>query len=203
MLDRRRLFFEEKPTGVYTTLENVLQDIGGDFPELIAMEYLPWLEYTLDVLCRKGQTFCVVPRARKEMTGGITTRGVIAKDKNFDVIVKTSTSIVEGLGFSYNIGIQLKENAKGIPLLLEVNPRLQGTTVMSVASGINIPEQMVAMALGEFDYKQKFEPKWGLDMQMLRKILSQNLSSLNSDTINFIFRVVALNTWLVEFFPVQ
>ncbi len=164
-IDRKHLFFNEKPTGIYSTLDDVLRDIGDEFPEMVAMEYLPGREYTVDVLCRKGKTFAVVPRLRLRMTGGITTQGVLAKDENYGVISRTVESIVEGFGLSYNVGIQLKESTSSVPLLLEVNPRLQGTTTITVAGGVNVPELMVQMALREFDYDFRPEVRWGLKMQ--------------------------------------
>jgi len=164
-IDKKRLFFEEKPSGIATTLDDVMKIIGNEFPEMIAMEYLPGKEYTVDVLCRKGITFAAIPRLRTKMTGGITTGGIISQDANFEAIKDCSEKIVEGFGLSYNTGVQVKENEEGIPLLLEVNPRLQGTTTMSVAAGVNIPELMVRMALEEFDYDYSPDIKWGLEMQ--------------------------------------
>ena len=164
-IDRRTLFFEEKPMGIYSTLPAVFADIGNEFPELLAMEYLPGNEYTLDILCRKGETFAVLPRLRVGTLGGITTRGVLARDSNYEMLMRIAESLVEGLGLSYNVGVQARESKSGVPLLLEVNPRLQGTTVLSVEGGVNIPEMLVQMALHEYDYKQKFHIRWGLEMQ--------------------------------------
>lgn len=161
----RDAFFEEKPTGTYTTLDRVIDDIGNDFPELLVMEYFPGKEYTVDVLCRKGITFLVLPRLRTGMTGGITTKGTLIKDENYDHLFTCASKIVEGFGTSYNLGLQFREDKKGTPRILEINPRLQGTTIISVVGGVNIPELMVQMALREFDYNQTFEIKWGLQMQ--------------------------------------
>lgn len=163
-IDKRKYFFDEKPSGIYSTLDDVLASIGEEFPEIIAMEYLPGNEYTVDALCRKGQTLAVIPRLRKRMTGGITTSGVVVKDHNYESIKNSVELIVEGFGLSYNVGTQFRESDSGTPLLLEVNPRLQGTTTMSVAAGVNIPEMMVQMALQEFDYDYSPKIKWGLEM---------------------------------------
>lgn len=166
-IDWKSMFYEEKPTGIYSTLDRVLNDIGESFPELVIMEYLPGNEYTLDVLCRKGIAFAVVPRLREGMTGGITTRGIISNDENYEHLSKTAEAIVEGLGMSYNAGMQLKESKGGRPLLLEINPRLQGTTTISVAAGVNIPEMMVEMAMQEFDYDYSPDIRWGLEMERI------------------------------------
>lgn len=163
--DWRKAFFEEKPAGIYSTVDRVIEEIGNEFPELIAMEYLPGKEYTLDVLCRKGVTFSVLPRLRTGMAGGITTKGVLTKDENYESLSSIASMIVEGFGASYNLGLQLKEDKDGIPRILEINPRLQGTTIISVVGGVNIPELMVQMALRDFDYDTSFEVRWGLQMQ--------------------------------------
>ncbi|MHA1927394.1 MAG: ATP-grasp domain-containing protein [Candidatus Thorarchaeota archaeon] len=163
--DKRKSFFEEKPIGIFSTLDDVLNAIGDTFPEIITMDYLPGKEYTVDALCRRGQTFAVIPRNRIAMTGGITTKGVLAKDSNYDSILEQSMTLIEGFGLSYNAGIQFKEHASGKPMLLEINPRLQGTTTISVAGGVNIPEMMVQMALKEFDYEYVPKVKWGLEME--------------------------------------
>lgn len=165
--DKRKQFFEEKPTGIYTTLDDVLNVIGDTFPEMLVMEYLPGNEYTVDVLCRKGITFATIPRLRTKMTGGITTKGIIVNDENFERISDSCNSIVEGFGLSYNVGLQFKVSQKNIPLLLESNPRLQGTTTMSVAAGVNIPEIIIQMALQEFDYEYVPSIKWGLEMHRI------------------------------------
>jgi len=51
-----------------------------------------------------------------------------------------------------------------IPKILEINPRLQGTTIISVEGGVNIPELMVQMALGDFNPDYRPEIKWGLKL---------------------------------------
>ncbi|MHA1450995.1 MAG: ATP-grasp domain-containing protein, partial [Candidatus Hodarchaeales archaeon] len=78
-LDRRKSFFMEKPTSVFTTEEELLNIIGDSFPDMLVMEYLTEPEYTVDVLCYKGRTFAIVPRRRLKMVGGITVNGLIEK----------------------------------------------------------------------------------------------------------------------------
>ncbi|MFW9964735.1 MAG: ATP-grasp domain-containing protein [Candidatus Sifarchaeia archaeon] len=129
-------------------------------------------EYTVDILCQEGVVYAVLPRLRTKMIGGITTGAVLAKDDHFDFIKQFSESIVEGFNLSYNVGIQLREDSNGNLKLLEMNPRLQGTTIISVEGGVNIPEIMVDMALGTFDTRSVFDIKWGLKLQRIwREIL--------------------------------
>lgn len=99
------------------------------------------------------------------MKGGITTEGVLQRDENYEDLVDFSKELINGFGFSYNIGIQMKEDNNGCVKLLEVNPRLQGTTVLSVAGGVNIPEKMVEIALNIFDYNYEPEIKWNTELE--------------------------------------
>ena len=170
--NRKMMFFSEKPNSVYSNLDTLKEILGDNFQKMLLMEYLPGREYTVDILCQRGTVYAVLPRLRTVMTGGITTGAVLAKDDQFDFINNYSNKIVEGFNLSYNIGIQLREDRNGNLKLLEMNPRLQGTTVISVEGGVNIPEIMVDMALGSFDTNYNPEIKWGLKLQRVwREVL--------------------------------
>lgn len=164
-IDKKKLFFNEKPNHVYSTLNRVIEDIGEFFPELVVMEYLPGKEYTLDVLCRKGITFTVLPRLRKRTKGGITVEGIVNRDRNYEYLIDYAKNLISGFGLSYNIGVQMKEDENEVMRLLEINPRLQGTTILSVASGVNIPEKMVDMALKNFDYDFQPQINWNTKLE--------------------------------------
>ncbi|RDE15082.1 MAG: hypothetical protein C4K47_03245 [Candidatus Thorarchaeota archaeon] len=163
-MDKKRLFFQEKPSSVLSDLDSVCSVLGDEFPEMLVMEYLPGKEYTVDVLCREGTTYTVVPRLRTQMTAGISTDAVLSKDEHYGYICELSEKIVRGFRLSYNIGVQVREDRNGNPKILEINPRLQGTTIISVEGGVNIPELMVQMALGDFNPDYRPEIKWGLKL---------------------------------------
>jgi carbamoyl-phosphate synthase large subunit len=170
--DRKQMFFSEKPSSTYSDLDKIKATLGENFRRMLLMEFLPGHEYTVDILCQKGVTYAVLPRLRTGMTGGITTEAVLAKDHHFDFIKQFSENIVEEFNLSYNIGIQLREDRNGNLKLLEMNPRLQGTTIISVEGGVNIPEIMVEMALGTFDTHFAPDIKWGLKLQRIwREVL--------------------------------
>jgi carbamoyl-phosphate synthase large subunit len=164
-IDRRKIFFEEKPTGIYSTKDEVLAILGETFPPMLLMEYLAEPEYTIDTLCYKGRTFAIIPRKRIKMTGGITTKGIIEKlpEETNSYIEK----LIEAFGFSYSVGLQIRksQNKKNPYHVLEINPRLQGTTVISVAAGVNVPELIIDMVLKEFNFNFKPDIKYGLKME--------------------------------------
>ncbi len=171
--NRKERFFKEKPDSTYSDLETICSILGDTFQDMLVMEYLPGKEYTVDILCKDGIVYAVLPRLRTHMTGGITTGGLLCKNEHYDFFVSYSRRIVKKFGLSYNIGIQMREDQHGSLKLLEINPRLQGTTILSVEGGVNIPDLMVEMVLNEFDNEFSPEIKWGLQMQRVWKEIFQ------------------------------
>jgi len=129
------------------------------FPELVVMEYLPGKEYTVDALADEGKPIAIVPRSRDRVKLGVSVVGRVLKDKK---IASYCQKIIESLGLHGNLGFQFKKDKNGIPKILESNPRLQGTTILSTAAGANLVYLAVKLALGEKIKKPKI--KWGTKM---------------------------------------
>lgn len=147
-IDRYQLLFELKPTSTYITLEeitSILEEIKN-FPQLIVMEYLPGKEYSVDLLVDQGKPFYTLPRRRDALNGGISIKGEIV---NEDDVIHYCKEIVRSLGLHGNIGIQVKRDKNGLPLILEINPRIQGTIVHCTGAGVNLPYYAVKLALHE------------------------------------------------------
>lgn len=133
--------------------------------DMLVMEYLPGIEYTVDCLCYDGGLLAMVPRRRDRMIGGITAAGEVVKDENFDEMYRVCESIVKKFRLSFAVGFQFKCNRDGKPRLIECNPRLQGSTCLTVAAGLDIPKLAVDLALGRFDQVKipdfTYYMKWG------------------------------------------
>ena len=160
-IDRLDLLINHKPNDITTNLEElsgVLRD-AQPFPELLIMEYLPGREYTVDVLADRGKALTVVPRLREKMRMGVSFACIT--DNNPEVI-GYSSSIVSLLGLHGNIGLQFKLDESGIPKTIESNPRLQGTTVLCTAAGVNMPYDAVRMAVGEPVVGRQEHVRWGV-----------------------------------------
>jgi carbamoyl-phosphate synthase large subunit len=146
--DRKR-FLSEKPAPSESTLhalEQVLgRDGGGGFPELLVTEYLPGAEYSVDAFVgKKGKV--AIPRRRDEIVNGISFRTAVEPRQDIAFFtLKAATSI----GLRYAFGFQFKLDAEGVPKVLECNPRVQGTMVASVFSGVNVIWMAAKEALGE------------------------------------------------------
>jgi len=144
-IDLKKLFYEEKPTSLYTKMENLKRILGNKFPDLIVTEYLPGEEYTVDVL-RTGKNITVIPRKRDLIRSGITFNGTTEFNEK---IIEYSTKISERINLTHCFGFQFKMDENGIPKILESNPRVQGTMVLATFAGANIIYAAIKQILGE------------------------------------------------------
>lgn len=153
--DKRRAFFNNKPEGIRIRKEE-LKFLGDAFPKLLIMEYLPGPEYTIDVLSKEKEAMVVVPRRRDFIRTGITFEATVEKDER---IIDYSKKLTERIGLEYAHGFQFKCDENGVPKIIECNPRIQGTMVLSTLAGANIIYGAVKLALGE--KIPEFNLKWG------------------------------------------
>ncbi len=140
-------FLTEKPSGVEVTLEDLLAilNTGTTWPELLVTEYLPGPEYSVDAFAGE-KVQVAVPRIRKAIRSGISFENEL--EYRTDLIAYT-LALGRQLGLKYAFGFQFKLDAGGRAKLLECNPRLQGTMVASLFSGVNVIWMGVKEALGE------------------------------------------------------
>jgi len=143
--DPKEAFYSEKPNSLITNFENIKKILGEKFPKLIVTEYLPGEEFTVDIF-RKNEKMLVIPRVREMIRSGITFNGQVIKEKN---IINYSKKIASNLGLEYCFGFQFKLDIKGTPKILECNPRVQGTMVLSTFAGANVIWLSVKAALRE------------------------------------------------------
>lgn len=138
-------FLEEKPTGLNIDLESILKIFrNGPFPEILVTEYLPGDEYSVDVF-RNANGTVAIPRNRKDIRSGISFDTEIELR---DDIIKYSVKLAESLDLKYCFGFQFKLNEANVPMILESNPRIQGTMVASTYAGFNMIYYSVKEALG-------------------------------------------------------
>jgi len=159
--DELNLFLNQKPTQVIISLEQMskMLEKANPFPKLMVMEYLPGEEYTVDILAKEGEPLVIIPRLREEIKMGVSFRATTVKEEK---IIQYSALIVKELKLHGIVGLQFKKDENGVYKILESNPRLQGTNVISVASGVNLPYLAIKMLLGEKFTMPKI--KWGVKM---------------------------------------
>jgi carbamoyl-phosphate synthase large subunit len=152
-VDPKKDLYTKKPDNVHTRLEELQRILGTRFPELVVMEYLPGNEYSVDILSTEDPV--VVPRRRDSIRTGITFNATV--EKNTDII-ESSKKLVKLLELKYACGFQIKLNDNEEPKIIECNPRVQGTMVLSTLAGANIVYGAVKLALDE--KVPSFEINW-------------------------------------------
>lgn len=152
------LLFNHKPTSTYLSLRDAIRILSsGSFPELLISEYLPGEEFSVDCIAKDGDPVLIVPRLRKKMINGISVEGEFIKD---DVIISYCKQIIKALSLHGNIGIQVKKSATGHFLILEINPRVQGTISAALGAGVNLPELAVKQELNLPISSKEMDVKW-------------------------------------------
>jgi len=120
--------------------EELGEGVDGDW---LIQEFLPGCEYSLDVLASQdGEVRAVVPRVRLKIDSGIAITGRTVHDQRLEELGRGA---MESVGLTGVANVQVKEDTRGVPRLIEINPRFPGTMPLTVASGINMPR----LALGE------------------------------------------------------
>ncbi len=153
------VLLNQKPSSLYITLEEAVRILSsGPFPELLVSEYLPGDEYSVDCLANNGVPVLVVPRWRKKMINGISVEGEFIKEES---IITYCSQIIRELQLHGNIGIQVKANQEGKYLVLEINPRVQGTISAGLGAGINLPVLALKQELGLPVPAAEMTVQWG------------------------------------------
>lgn len=102
-------------------------------------------EYTVDIQCgRNGKFIAAVPRKRL-VAANVSTVSEVDMDHN---IIEFCRQICDKLVFCGPINIQLFKTKRTL-LLVEINPRLAGTSILSIHAGFDLLVNSVKEHLGE------------------------------------------------------
>ncbi|MFJ4224316.1 ATP-grasp domain-containing protein [Microbacterium sp. NPDC089695] len=113
---------------------------------LIVQDFLPGEEYSVDVIAdAAGRVVAAVPRTRARVDSGVAIAGRTVHDPE---LVETATLIAEAIGLVGVANVQLRRDAAGRAMLLEVNPRFPGALPLTIAAGVDIPSLVADMYLG-------------------------------------------------------
>jgi carbamoyl-phosphate synthase large subunit len=159
-MDEWNLLFKEKPNSTFINYADATRILSSKpFPELLVSEYLPGEEFSVDCLARDGEAVLVIPRRRTRTINGISVQGEFVKEEN---IIEYCSRVIRELRAHGNIGMQVKKSASGRYLMLEVNPRVQGTTSACLGAGVNLPVLAIRQALGLPIHPDELHVTWGV-----------------------------------------
>ena len=153
------LMMNHKPDSSYIHFTDAVRILSsGKFPELLVSEYLPGEEFSVDCLAKNGDAILIVPRLRKRIINGISIEGEFIKEES---VISYCSAIIKALQLHGNIGIQVRRSQAGKFLILEINPRVQGTISAAWGAGVNLPVLAIKQELGLPISPDELQVKWG------------------------------------------
>ena len=148
-----------------------LQSQGEHPKNIVVMELLPGVEWTVDAYIGiDGQIVYLIPRERSGLAGGISIKGKTVRHEA--VIEATKAFIAQLSDMRGPVCIQWKADATGQPKFIEINPRLSGGLMISVAGGINPATALIEEYQGQTPVGQSWQEVTSvgyLEYQILNK----------------------------------
>ena len=130
-------------------IANSVDDLKHHFsenPGLIAVEYLPNKEYTIDCFSSKGELLYCEMRERIRVKDGISVNAITIKTE--ETVREIAEIINSKLTFDGAWFFQLKKDKNNQYKLLEIAPRIAGTMALHRNTGINFPLLTLYVHLG-------------------------------------------------------
>ena len=163
---RADILFGEKPNSLFTTFEDlrsILAEVDS-FPEMMAMEYIPGREYSVDLVADNGKVLYICGRNSDVVNASIPMEGSLCKDEEAYALCE---KIVDLLKIDGNADFDFKYDAEGHAVLMEINPRQAATMAVFRAGGVNLLYLRVKQLLGEelpkceIGYGTRFKRRYG------------------------------------------
>ncbi len=145
---RYDIFVNEKPNSFITTLDDMISMFkeAGKMPELMVMDFLPGMEYSVDVLADKGKILYIAGRESNVILASIPQEATLSYNEEAYTI---ATEIIGALKLDGNADLDFKFDENGHPQLMEINPRIAATLSPFTAGGLNLPYLRVKQLIGE------------------------------------------------------
>jgi carbamoyl-phosphate synthase large subunit len=147
-VSRFDLLFHEKPNSFFTTMEDLQATLHerNEMPEMMAMEYLPGMEGSVDLIAENGKILYMGYRESTVNLHSIPQAGVLKDNPEAYAIAE---KIVKALNFTGSADLDFKNDANGVPVLMEINPRIAATMRIFKEGGMNLPYLRIKHLLGE------------------------------------------------------
>ena len=161
-ISRYDILFNEKPNSFYISMGELLATLKEreTMPEMMAMEYLPGVEGSVDLIAEHGK---ILYMAYRESTINLHSIPQAGELKDNPEAYAIAEKVIGALGLTGSADLDFKNDAKGHPVLIEINPRIAATMRIFKEGGLNLPYLRIKQLLGE--KLPKASIKYGLKMK--------------------------------------
>ncbi|MDQ2985001.1 MAG: ATP-grasp domain-containing protein [Actinomycetota bacterium] len=142
-VDRRDQLLNERPGALAMRLEDLVELLPDDGPELLVMELATGKERTIDGIAESGEVLFGHPKTRESMRAGLAMYFETIDDPG---LMETARRIVEELALDHFFNIQLVGE-----LVIEINPRI---STIVYQEDLNLPYLGLKHALGEISREE-------------------------------------------------
>ena len=136
--------------GTSTVAENVAQAGARGLTTLVLVDHVrrdsPWVAdfaEAVPTVAHDGAVVASVPRHRRRVDSGAAIAACTVADPGVSTICALAAA-VRG-----PVNVQPCRDRRGVPRLLEINPRFPGSVAATVAAGVDLPALAMADALGQ------------------------------------------------------
>ncbi|WP_337998290.1 ATP-grasp domain-containing protein [Oleispirillum naphthae] len=129
----------------YDTFMTRFVDVYDSLFPVVVMKRVKEPVHDLDVLAWNGEATSVVPRRRRN--SALPNEGHEIVDSA--ILCDLGRDVAQKLGLSWLVDCDVMFDDAGAPCLIEVNPRPSLSAVVSVAAGVPLFDDMIALARGQ------------------------------------------------------
>lgn len=142
------ILFEQKPNSFFTTYEDLQATLNErpQMPEMMAMEYLPGEEGSVDLIAENGEILYMCYRESNVNLASIPQEATLVYNEEAYQIAR---DVVRTLGMTGSADFDFKYDRYGSPVLMEINPRIAATMQIFKVGGLNLPYLRIKQLLGE------------------------------------------------------
>lgn len=142
------ILFGQKPNSFFTTFEDLQATLNErpEMPEMMAMEYLPGEEGSVDLIADYGEIVYMAYRESNVNLASIPQEATLSYNEEAYQICR---DVVKSLGLTGSADFDFKYDRDGHPVLMEINPRIAATMQIFKVGGLNLPYLRVKQLLGE------------------------------------------------------
>lgn len=179
---RYDIFAHEKPNSFYTSYDDMISILNEPkyIDEMMLVEYMPGNEYTVDLLADRGKVLYEVGRDNIVSLMSIAQESILLYNAD---AYKIAEDVVDLLKLDGNVGIDFMKDANGIPILMDINPRITATISVIAAGGVNLPYLRIKQLLGE--PLPNCKPQYGT---RIRRRYLETFTDVNDNLIEFNYK---------------